>query len=582
MKRKTSWINSVLVLIPTALGTSLAAAQTLPNAGTLLERPAEKSAADKAKEEALRNAEIVRPNGGDSGGALPPSPSGVGQGEVGTLIVSSFELLGADGLPKEEIEKLLQPFSQKRSALPELHRTAALVEQYLREKEGLIAAKAWVPLQNVKAGVVQLRVLPGVLGEVRLSKDLAADRVSTKVLALAQSKLQADGFIKQSELEALIFSVADYTGFVAKVVLVPTATLGKYDVMLEADAQPKVRGSISIDNTGNRYTSTWRDSSQVAIRDTLFAADSLSLSGQVLTSAQKNLRLRYVAPLGTSGYKLGATAMAANYRLGGDFTALEAKGDTHIGGIDLSKSLVRSRDLNLTASAEVQNKRLRNNQLGAVTSDRHIQSLQLGLRGDGAALGGYNSGGFTLTSGRANLSNVAADALADSTSTNIQGAYRKLVVNFGHSHALDNSTYWQANFSTQAASKNLDSSESFLLGGLAGVRAYAGGEAASDAGSVLNLELHSRWNAQWRSFSFYDHGWAKIRHTPLASAAALNNYQLNAIGLGVVWSPTQNTDIGLTVASKIKNNPAANATTGADSDGRSSRSRAWLALTQRF
>jgi hemolysin activation/secretion protein len=46
-----------------------------------------------------------------------------------------------------------------------------------------------------------------------------------------------------------------------------------------------------------------------------------------------------------------------------------------------------------------------------------------------------------------------------------------------------------ASFSGQRASKNLDSSEEFFLGGPNGVRAYPQGEGAGDEGWLSRLEL---------------------------------------------------------------------------------------------
>jgi hemolysin activation/secretion protein len=83
----------------------------------------------------------------------------------------------------------------------------------------------------------------------------------------------------------------------------------------------------------------------------------------------------------------------------------------------------------------------------------------------------------------------------------------------------------------QQASKNLDSSEKFSLGGPTNVRAYPTGEASGDEGWRGTLELRHSLAASVQGVLFYDFGSVKINKTPFAILA--NDRQLAGAGFGV-------------------------------------------------
>ena len=89
-------------------------------------------------------------------------------------------------------------------------------------------------------------------------------------------------------------------------------------------------------------------------------------------------------------------------------------------------------------------------------------------------------------------------------------------------------------------------------------------------------------NDQWRSLLFYDQGWVTLRQSVVAGTTTVNNYILNGAGFSVVWSPTPSTEMALMPTWKLRANPAADTTTGADSDGKTSKMRLWLFATQQF
>jgi hemolysin activation/secretion protein len=130
--------------------------------------------------------------------------------------------------------------------------------------------------------------------------------------------------------------------------------------------------------------------------------------------------------------------------------------------------------------------------------------------------------------------------------------------------------------SGQFASKNLDSSEKFSLGGAEGVRAYPQGEGVGDVGLLATAELRylldpGRWG-QVELGGFIDYGAVKINRN--AFLPGPENRHLSAFGMSMLWNLPENWQVRASVARKLGSEAAQS-----DSD---STVRAWLRAMKGF
>jgi hemolysin activation/secretion protein len=143
--------------------------------------------------------------------------------------------------------------------------------------------------------------------------------------------------------------------------------------------------------------------------------------------------------------------------------------------------------------------------------------------------------------------------------------------------------------SGQMASRNLDSSEKFQLGGYNGIRAYPEGEAAGDQALLGRLEWIKplsvpSMSGQAALHAFIDGGTTWIvddLRDGLADPGIPNHYSLGGAGLGFNWSVSQRFSINAYVATKIGNNPGRSAQ-GNDADGDNSSTRGWFGMEWAF
>lgn len=138
-------------------------------------------------------------------------------------------------------------------------------------------------------------------------------------------------------------------------------------------------------------------------------------------------------------------------------------------------------------------------------------------------------------SGNADLDGSPNKA-GDAATTQTAGQYAKLRYSLSRQQVIVDNLAFYAALSGQKASKNLDSSEKFYLGGAYGVRAYPTSEAGGSEGSLVNLELRWRLPQGFNLTGFYDWGHVKInKDKSFTGASALNAYDLKGAGLTLGW-----------------------------------------------
>lgn len=548
-----------------------------PDAGNLMGTVRPPEAAPLRMAPAIEVQEPVRP-------AMPASKVKVK--------VQAFKISGNKAFSSETLLALLTPYAGQELDFASLNKAIASVSQYYREN-GYFVARAYLPEQQVVAGIVEVAVVEGRLdkvtikpsGETRLNKEVAVGVVSA-----AATPGEA---IHESKIERGLLLLNDMPGMEVKSTIVPGATPGTSDLMVEAKEGQLVTGGLDADNYGNRFTGTLRAGANVALNNPLGIGDQVS--GRFMTSGggMNYGRVGYALPVGYYGTKVGAAYSNMNYSLKKDFSSLGAKGTAGIVSLYALHPFERSRNSNIYGSVGYDRKAIRDDQNTGNTQDKRINSGNLGLSGDnrdGLGGGGLNNWGINLVAGKVDLGRNATAANNDATTAQSNGSYTKASYNASRLQWVTDRVSVYGAFSGQFASKNLDSSEKFILGGL-GVRAYPVGEAPGDEGYLLNLE--ARYNmpgidiGELQLVGFVDHGgvtlhkktWTNWQPTGLPNYP--NSYSLSGAGVGVNFQKVGLFSMRASYARKIGSNPATD-TLGRDSDNTSDPGRFWVQATTAF
>jgi len=448
------------------------------------------------------------------------------------LTVSQIRIQGNVHVPTDVLKALVADREGKEQSLGELRAGVHRITTYYRD-HGYVVARAFIPAQKIANGIVVVQILEGNLvgGEI-VNHTAVNDHVLQRILD-AQS---LNGkVIHSSTTDRGLLLLADLPA-VGKVAgkLKPGNDVGTSDLVVTADAGQRVDGEVSVDDYGNRYTGQNRLNGQVEINSPTGQGDRLAAQTSITDENLLYGRLAYDLPFGGQGFRAGADVSQSHYQLGEEFADLDASGTAKTAGLYTLYPLIRGLNANVWLTGNVEARALQDRIASVSTiTDKSAQVLTLEAYGDGQdALwgGGYNTWSLSYIAGDLKIKTPAALA-TDQLGPKTDGDYAKLVVNLSRLQALTPSTSLSASLSAQAASKNLDSSEKFVIGGIYGVSAYPQGEGAGDTGWLGDIALRHKVTKMVSVSAFYDIGDVRFNKTPYAAGKTgedLNSYGVSA------------------------------------------------------
>lgn len=529
-----------------------ASAQTIPDAGRLLDDVQPPRQLQKNNVEALP-------------APLPRAPLQL-PADI-KIHVEAIRISGAQALPAAELQALVADLIGGQHSLAELEQGAARITQHYRQA-GYLLARAYLPTQEIKNGVVDIQVLEGRLGKLSLNNQssFTDERIREQVAGITP-----DQALRSDTVERSLLLLSDIPGLVVRSTLSPGATLGSTDLDIQVKNGKPYDGSVSVDNLGNRYTGEARINGNVTLNNPLGLGDALQFNALSSGSGLVYGRLGYQLPVNRQGTQIGVAYTQMRYRLGEEFSNLDAHGTARVASVYLLHPLLRSRQANLNLQINVDHKELDDNiDLTATTTSKTLNNLTVGLSGYRNDDGGISHGNLSVTAGKLKLD--AESAALDALGHNTQGHFIKSNVQLGRLQRLSQQWSLSAQLSAQYAGNNLTSTEKMSLGGAYGVRAYPQGEAPADDAWLLNLELRADITPQAQALLFYDSAQGRLHHKPIAGDGD-NRRSLSGVGTGIRWSGPQGLSLQASIAWRTDDAPTS------DKD---KLPRAWLQLAKRF
>ncbi len=407
---------------------------------------------------------------------------------------------------------------------------AARISNWYRA-HGNLVARAYLPAQEIQAGILTLRVLEGRHGKQHLHNQ---SRLSDTLIYAYLHPIQTGDIVRAAPIDRALLLLADTPGIGGtRAILQPGASVGTSDLLVELDPATLYAANIELNNHGNRYTGEHYLRAGLDLNSPLHQGDQLSV--RALTSDQNMTyaRLAYQLPLGQQGLKIGAAYSNTRYQLGKEFSNLQAHGSADNTSYYLSYPFVRSIYRNLFGTFTFENK-----QLSAQTGNpvsfvyNQVQLFNIGVAGKQQdALWGGGISTLEVAWVRGKLSLDSALLAADAAGARTAGGFNRFAYGLYRLQRLNDKQSLSINLTGQLSRKNLYASEEFSLGGANGVRAYPQGEGSGDQGWMGNIELRHRFQDNLQGTLFYDMGAVKINRSPFA--AVVNARNLAGAGLGV-------------------------------------------------
>lgn len=463
---------------------------------------------------------------------LPDAPPTAPTAQGPTLQVNGFTLSGNQAISSELLLPLLSDLQGRVVSLGELQTGANRITELYRQR-GYPLARAYLPAQEIDGGVVQIAVIEGRYGEVKVNN---TSRTSEAALA-PLTALKSGDAVRAESLERSLLLLSDTPGIEVKSTLTPGASVGATDLLVDVQPGPLVSGSVTLDNFGNRFTGEYRLGGNLNLNSPLGLGDRLSLQALGSNEDQQYGRIGYQLPIGPWATQVGVAYSDMDYQLAKNFEDLDAHGNARITSVYAIQPLIRSRGLSLSAQLQYDDKRLKDDiDLFDSKSDKRSRVVIASLTGnsqDRLLGGGINSFALAWSQGSLNIDG-RLNQWVDDLTAGTQGRFHKVNPSLVRLQRLTDRFSLYTQLQGQWSDGNLDSSEKISLGGSYGVRAYPQGEASGDQGWLGNVELRYALTDSWQLSTFVDHG--KVRLNKDTWSSGENHRSLSGAGVGANWA----------------------------------------------
>lgn len=439
--------------------------------------------------------------------------------------ITQIKISGNTEISEETILENLEDYTGKSYDLAGLRNLAYQVSSYYNS-QGYPFVQASLPEQDLTLGILHIEVVEGRYGVITVtSENPKLQEQGYKWLA----SLQEGTVIRKNELERTLLMLDDQPGIKTFNTIRASEKPGAGDLTVSIVEEMPYKGSVEIDNHGNRYTGYYRAQTNLNVYNRLNLGDEFSLQGIQANEDLAFGSFGYSSPLGTTGLRGKVNYAVTRYQLGKEFANSQSSGVATELGFELSQPLIRSQSSSLTVRMGFLKKHLFDESLnGAIGKSSKSFPVALQFYDLGNLGGGLTFGSLSWTNGE-------LDTPASIDTLNTRGSFHKYNLNLVRLQSLGSNYTLYLNFSKQLASRNLDSSEGYSLGGATGVRAYPSGEANGDEFWLSQLELRYT-TGSYTPFVFYDYGKSRANAVGSGPTRAISGTGIGLRYLYHAWS----------------------------------------------
>ena len=505
-----------------------------------------------------------------------------------TVQIKNFQFSGNKLLTDQELQSIVEKWKGRTLTFEDLQNVITDIQEYYSSKNRI--GKALLPEQEIKDGIVSIKIIEGVLGDVVVEQTSPKPRMAVETVKKYFKGEKDSAYIDTKDLQRKIFILNDLAGVNATGTYEQGKKEGESNFKVTLQDTPFFKGEVVAANYGSKSTGSNQALANLSFNNISGIGDLFTVNG-IKSSGSDYVQGSYAVPILYDGLKLALNASKLDYQTLSSFSSTnQSKGDAKTYAANFTYPVFRTDRASVNAKVGYETKDyLNTNVLTAATiSDYKIDNMIAGLNGflynnDQSSIS-YNA---NVTFGRLKI-NDAAQETSDNTSAKTKGSFEKLAFNISRNQTLPNlkNTNWLISVDGQTANKNLNSSEQMSLGGPYAVRAYPTGQGSGSQGVILKTELQYPYDKNLTFGPFLDVGFIKQYINTYTdwqgSTRAKNDYSLAATGITGTYKYNE-FNVNGTLAYRIGDNPLRTSTgeqLNADNDYK--RVQAWIRASYNF
>ena len=466
----------------------------------------------------------------------------VDEDKILKVLVKDFKIDGNERYNDELLLSLINENINKELDYNALLNVTTSLSNYYRSQGYL--ATAYLPPQDIKNGVVNIKITEAILGKITFNVDegqklnISKEKIRLKILY----KVEDGGGLNISQLDKNIRNFNRTPGINAIAQLEEGKKFGETDIVVTASNTKTISGSSLADNTGSRSSGTGKITNTINMDGLFNLGERFSFTnvatGNNFIDGKQSEESNYYAmstsfPMGYNGMQGTLRLSKMEYKLSAPFDSTLPSGYSTEYNFTLTRPLIEKLSKNLNATFLISRNDYVNNLSTGNNSNKDMTKATMNFGYDFTDTklgGGVNYGLFGFTLGKLDVSDNSANFITDQAGADNNGRNLKAIFNYNRLQKITDKTNMLLKFNGQLAADNLDGAEQLTLGGPSGVRAYASSEGAGDAGFVTGIELkRSFFNLP--TTLFYDYGKIRLHKDKWVGWNSTNKYLKNKYAL---------------------------------------------------
>ena len=408
--------------------------------------------------------------------AAPAAPEGV------SFVLKDIKITGTTLFKPEDFRKAYAAYIGKTVTYKDLNDIADKIKSRYKEK-GYLTTSAYLPEQEIKEGVVEIRVIEGKLGKVKIE----GNKFSSAALIEKYIHTKKNEVINVFKLERDILRLNQSSDLTIKATLSQGEAPETSDITLKVTEKLPYHIAGIFDNQGTRLTGKYRESGILWTSNLTGNLDSLFIN-TVYSGGSIGESVSYSLPIDTYGTKFGMDYTYFRIALGKEFTSFDITGETNIYSPHLSLELALEENFQAYANIGIDIKSTIKRMAGVKESDDQLRQPYFGFDFIKTDDWGQSSFSPKFTFGTSGFLGSSTRNNPISSRTKTDGQFFKYEQSLNRLQRMPFDSYLSIRSQFQAASHTLPPSEQLQLGGFNSIRGYPEGDYLCDIGAYASTD----------------------------------------------------------------------------------------------
>lgn len=399
--------------------------------------------------------------------------------------LKSVRFTGNRKILSRDLDVLAHGWIGQSVTLADLKNLASRVKKHYRD-HGFVAAYVYLPPQDVSEGTVEITVIEGRLGKLRVE----GNRFYSSEILRQAAGLRDGDVIYASTLNSGLSYLNANPDLKAKALLNPGEEPQTTDVILRVEDRSPFHLSADVNNLGTRNTGITRWGTSLSYNNLTGHMDKLGGRYQGGKGAWA-LGGDYTYPIRPNSTELSLSASYSEIDLVGDFAALDVEGQAATVGAGVKQRVWTNAFFDTFLTAGFEAKDVSNSILGQEAGHDELRIPSAGFEINETDAWGRTYSPHSFHFG---VSDFLGSSKKEDPQASRAGSGGQFFVYRGALVRYQRLPWWGATYSLrgslQLTSDRLPSSEQFRLGGAFSVRGYAEGDYLADSGGQISNEIY--------------------------------------------------------------------------------------------